>query len=353
MAKQGGASKREVEAAAKELQSVKGAFEDNPPESYEHKEDVLDVYADQFSQQKISDLSEEKFREFLLFENNKHWTGLHRKREMMTKDMELLRENLSRLVDDSKPLGTRVQATKEAVDGMGKATLSAILLTSDHTEYGVWNNRSEEALKQLDIWPTFERGTSFGDEHVEVNSRLQQLGNEVQVDMWDLDALLGFYVENKEPEEPQTSSTPGAEFAKEQHLQEYLVSHWEQTNIGKDWEIYANSEDPQAGVEFSTGIGRPDLLLVHSSDDRVRVIELKRSRTSDKAVGQIMRYIGWVRQNLDELEGVSEKSSVDGVIIGGRLSEKFEHAVSAYDDIAMLEYDIEVNLAQPEETTPH
>jgi len=133
--------------------------------------------------------------------------------------------------------------------------------------------------------------------------------------MWALDARLGFYVRNKTTEDSQPSEL-GAEFAKEQHLKEYLISHWEQTAIGKDWDIYGDSEDSQAGVEFSTGIGRPDLLLIHSADDRARVVELKRSRTSDKAVGQIMRYIDWVRKNLDELEGVSEDSSVDGVIIG-------------------------------------
>jgi hypothetical protein len=163
MAAQDEISKREINAAAEDLQSIEDQFESNPPGSHKQKESVLNKYSEQFSKYNVMGLTEDKFREFLDFDNNSHWTGLHRKREMMTQDMELLRDNLSNLVDQSKPLSSRVQAVKDNVDGLGKATLSAILLTSDPTEYGVWNNRSEEALKQLSIWPDFERGTSFGE----------------------------------------------------------------------------------------------------------------------------------------------------------------------------------------------
>jgi hypothetical protein len=349
MAVQDEISKREINVAAEDLRSIEDQFESDPPKSYKQKESVLNEYSDQFSKENVMGLTEDKFREFLDFDNNKHWTGLHRKQEMMTQNMELLRDNLSNLVNQSKSLSSRVQAVKNNVDGLGKATLSAILLTSDPTEYGVWNNRSEEALKQLSIWPEFERGASFGEKYKKVNDVLQRLGTELEMDMWALDARLGFYLKNGTTEDSQPSDL-GAEFAKEKHLKEYLISHWEQTAIGKDWDIYGDSEDSQAGVEFSTGIGRLDLLLIHSGDDRVRVIELKRSRTSDKAVGQIMRYIGWVRKNLDELEGVREDSSVDGIIIGSSFSKKFRHAVSANSDIEMLQYELEVNLTPPDGT---
>jgi len=50
---------------------------------------------------------------------------------------------------------------------------------------------------------------------------------------WALDARLGFYLRNGTTEDSQPSD-PGAEFAKEKYLKEYLISHWEQTAIGKD-----------------------------------------------------------------------------------------------------------------------
>jgi len=62
-----------------------------------------------------------------------------------------------------------------------------------------------------------------------------------------------------------------------------------------------------------------------------------------------MRYIGWVK-NLDELEGVSENSSVDGIIMSSPFSKKFRHAISANSDIEMLQYVLEVNLTPPDGT---
>ena len=51
--------------------------------------------------------------------------------------------------------------------------------------------------------------------------------------------------------------------------------------------------------EFMTDVGRIDLLCV-DKDKRLVVIELKAGLADDRAVGQIARYMGWVKQNLPE-----------------------------------------------------
>lgn len=208
-----------IDSAVDRLRAVERDMGEDLPESIEHKDAVLDEYQPLFQPPEIESLTEQEFNEFLLFENNRHWTGLHRKRSMMTEDMEQLRGGLQTLLDEEKGLATRVQSAKETIDGMGKATISAVLVTAYPRRYGVWNNRSEEALKQLDIWPDFEYGSDFGHRYERVNEVLLELSNELDLDFWDLDALLGYLVELEEdPDEMLEETGATGEFVKEQHL---------------------------------------------------------------------------------------------------------------------------------------
>ena len=51
----------------------------------------------------------------------------------------------------------------------------------------------------------------------------------------------------------------GSRFEAERHLHDYLYHHWDETELGKDWAIYEGS----VGYEFTTGVGRIDLLARH------------------------------------------------------------------------------------------
>jgi len=159
--------------------------------------------------------------------------------------------------------------------------------------------------------------------------------------------LLGYIVGvGEDPQKTLEEAKGSGEFVKEQHLQQYLVNHWDQMELSDQWEIYSDADDPEAGIEFSTGIGRPDILLTHTSKDRVCVLELKKGRTSDRAVGQLLRYVGWVRDNLEDLEGVSADSDVEGRLIVNKTSEKLEYAISAVPDLMLYEYEMQVRLNQ-------
>lgn len=334
-----------IDPAVNRLRVVKKDMDENPPDSIEYKDSVLEEYRPLFQPDEIRAITEKEFRAFLLYENNRHWTGLHRKQNMMTEDMDELRDGLHTLVDENRELAPRVRETKEKVDGMGKATISAILVTAYPEDYGVWNNRSEEALKQLDIWPEFEYGSHFGQRYERVNDVLIGLSNELGLDLWNLDTLLGYIVKSEERSEDasETTETTG-EFVKERHLQQYLVNNWDRTEISEKWDIYSDADDPEAGVEFSTGIGRPDILLTHTSDARVCVLELKKGDTSDSAVGQLLRYVGWVRDHLDDLDGVDDDAEVEGRLIVSESSEKLEYAITAVPELMLYRYEMEVAL---------
>ncbi|MHA2069190.1 MAG: endonuclease NucS domain-containing protein, partial [Candidatus Thorarchaeota archaeon] len=99
------------------------------------------------------------------------------------------------------------------------------------------------------------------------------------------------------------------------------------------------AQNPQAiedGLIFidkqvTTEVGRLDVLCEDSAGDLV-VVELKKGRTSDKVVGQISRYIGWVKENLAE-----RGQGVRGLILVGKKDKKLEFAAKAHPRIEVKE----------------
>jgi len=100
-----------------------------------------------------------------------------------------------------------------------------------------------------------------------------------------------------------------------------------------------------SGIEFPAGDGRSiDILAIDSNGDFV-VIELKVSRGYDRVIGQILRYMAWVRQN----EATSNQK-VYGIIIAREISNDLLLASSEARDIQLFEYELSFNLKQVETT---
>jgi hypothetical protein len=151
---------------------------------------VISRYQPVFSLENISKLSEEDFRSFLYFENNRHWSGLFRHVTSLCADMGMLRETLAILLDSSRPLASRFDESVGRIKGLGKALATAILLVSATDKYGVWNNTSEAALKETNLWREFVRGRTPGKQYEQINKLLNQLAGDLKIDLWTLDALM-------------------------------------------------------------------------------------------------------------------------------------------------------------------
>lgn len=67
--------------------------------------------------------------------------------------------------------------------------------------------------------------------------------------------------------------------------------------------------------------------------------------TSDRAVGPL-RYVRWVCELLEDLEGVGTNAEVEGWVIVSEPSEKLEYVISAVPELTMYEYDMKVILNQ-------
>ncbi len=314
------------------------------------KDEVLARYQPIFSSARISQLDEESFRSFLYFENNKHWTGLYRQGNRLTQNMDTLRHALGMLLDERRPLADRFDDALGQVKGLGKGLASAILLVAYPDRYGVWNNVAESAMKALSVWPDFGWGTTLGQRYERLNALLTEIASGLGVDLWTLDALWWAVLRAEEGgvaegEEVLVGEAEGSVFRLERHLHDFLVNNWEMTDLGRDWQIYGESGDETAGYEYPTAVGRIDILAKHRTKPAWLVIELKRHRASDRVVGQLLRYMGWVKRHL-----AKPNDEVKGIIITPEIDESLRYALVAVkgQGITLMRYRVEFHLESAE-----
>ena len=119
-------------------------------------------------------------------------------------------------------------------------------------------------------------------------------------------------------------------FDSENDLHKYLENEWTNTPLGYDWEL--------KGSFYNAGTaGQIDILARHKKEPKLLVIELKKDQSPDKTIGQILRYIGWVKENLTK-----NGEEVLGLIISGFPPDSnFRYALSSIQKIKLKVYYVE------------
>ncbi len=87
------------------------------------------------------------------------------------------------------------------------------------------------------------------------------------------------------------------------------------------------------GRQYQTGSGPLDILAINKDKSEFLVIELKRDRASDVVVGQIKRYMGWIKRNI-----AREDQDVRGCIIALEDDPNLQDALYASPDIDFMRY---------------
>ena len=125
----------------------------------------------------------------------------------------------------------------------------------------------------------------------------------------------------------------GSKFALESHLRDYLAKNIS-TIYGLPGNIKLFKDRNGDGIEYRTDVGVIDVLAI---DDKkcLYVFELKLGRGSDAAVGQVLRYMGWLKEN------VSDISEVYGVLMAADLSDNLRYAASMAQNILLFEYQMQ------------
>lgn len=129
-----------------------------------------------------------------------------------------------------------------------------------------------------------------------------------------------------------------SEFALEKHLEDFLVKNWAQTELGKLYDIYEEDGEVR-GQQYPSDTGPLDILAVSKDKKTLLVVELKKGRVSDNVVGQIQRYMGYVKAELAE-----DNQEVRGVIIGLEDDLKIKRALSVTTNIDFYRYQINFKL---------
>jgi restriction system protein len=128
------------------------------------------------------------------------------------------------------------------------------------------------------------------------------------------------------------------QFALESQLEDFLVENWKSLPFGKDFEIY-KEDDEMAGQQYPTDVGRIDLLAKEKNGKTWLVIELKKGRSSDAVVGQLLRYKGYVAKHL-----ATSGEKVRGMIITGEDDQNIRYAISGMADVEFMTYSVQFKL---------
>lgn len=136
---------------------------------------------------------------------------------------------------------------------------------------------------------------------------------------------------DKDIEDPST-------FALEKHLEEFLVQNWAQTELGHGYDIYKEDGD-LVGQQYPTDTGPVDILAISKDSKTLLVVELKRGKASDVVVGQLLRYMGFVKDELAE-----NGQAVRGVVIALEDDQRLKRALSVVSEIDFYRYTVSFKL---------
>lgn len=124
------------------------------------------------------------------------------------------------------------------------------------------------------------------------------------------------------------------EFAYEHDLRDYLAKNLH--IIEPSLRLY--SEEGITGVEFPAGGRYIDLLAVDQVGGYV-IIELKVSKGYDRVVGQLLRYMSWIKRHHAE-----PGQPVRGIILAKEIGEDLRLACADISNVALFEYSLSVSV---------
>jgi len=137
-----------------------------------------------------------------------------------------------------------------------------------------------------------------------------------------------------------SDSEAASEFAYESDLKNFLAKHL--SVLEPDLRLY--EEEGITGIEFPAGGRFIDILAVDGSNYFV-VIELKVSRGYDRVVGQLLRYMGWVKSNLAD-----SNQGVRGIIVARQITEDLMLACQPLPNVALYEYELSISVRKVNKT---
>ena len=155
----------------------------------------------------------------------------------------------------------------------------------------------------------------------------------------DLTEIINYYkkavsIEIKKEDSPMGQGL----FYMEKQLEDFIIENWEKTEFGKKYDLI-EEEGELISQQFKTDIGFIDILARDKKTKNYVVIELKKNQTSDDTIGQLLRYMGWIKKN-------KKDDGVKGVIVAGQFDTKLDHAKSMIPNSEVFLYEVDFKLKE-------
>ena len=218
-----------------------------------------------------------------------------------------------------------------------------VLMPDGHGAYAVGTITSDYYYAGKDAVLPHRRRVDWNEERIQRSAMSESLKNssgsvgtccDLTAYANEIDALI-----NPRTFAPEVNEVQDV-FALEKHLEDFLVANWKHTEFGKNFDIYEDA-DGQSGQQCPTDTGPMDILAISKDKKRLLVVELKRGKTSDAIVGQILRYMAYVQEMLCEQE-----QSVEGAIVALEDDQKLRRSLSMLSNVHFYRYRVSFRLEQ-------
>lgn len=154
----------------------------------------------------------------------------------------------------------------------------------------------------------------------------------------EIEALTGGT--NLQPNSPRDESIEDlSAFALEEHLEDFLVKNWAQTDLSEKYDLVTDDNGVIIARQYPCDTGKMDILALSKDKKEFLVVELKKGRGSDAVVGQILRYMGFVKKEL-----ATKNENVKGIVIALDEDLKLSNALLMVPDIDFYRYRVDFAL---------
>lgn len=165
--------------------------------------------------------------------------------------------------------------------------------------------------------------------HGEAKTQLRQPGGQVLTVMDEEDQVV--------PATAVTAVQGSSQFALEKDLQRYLAHNLHLIEPG----LTLFQDEDISGLEYPAGGGRRIDILAKDRDGAFVVLELKVEKGYDRVVGQLLRYMNYVRRELSD-----PGQRVRGIIVCRSMSEDLILACAGIGGVELFEYQLQVTLSR-------
>jgi len=277
-------------------------------------------------------------------------------RDRIIRDKKRFRETILYLLDENVDVKERIDQVlggKYRIKGFGRAILTSFLMDYNLDKYCLWNNKTEMGFSVIE-WKIYESKDSRGTAYLKVLKALQKIRDlrpEFSLTFDDVDLFLhtisaeddgkeavGAISEDEEILKPiikERGRIPekveSMKFTMERNLEEFIEANFNKI-FGVKLKLYQDEEN--TGRQYQTPIGKIDLLAIDKEKKEFLVIELKKDKSSDPVVGQVLRYMGWVKEKL------AKDYNVKGIIIVKEKDEKLGYALKVMPNVSLFVYKV-------------